>query len=302
MPRSSLTSTIVSAAVCAVCSLTASVVMAQPETQRKQPQTAGCPGEPAEFLPCALEKAKTYTPPKTEDGLPDIRGYWASGRQVFVIEAHPPGQGLSGETSVIVDPPDGRMPFLPQAAAKRQEISSKHELLKPSIEYIDPSARCFPKGIPRQNMNNPFPIEFFETRDHVYILHEQNHVYQVIPLDGTPHVGKDIKLWMGDSRGHWEGNTLVVETTNHNGKGWLDETGAAFSDKARVTERYTPLTADVMLFRATIEDASVFSQPWTISFPLRRNQGKDLERMEFACHEGNKSIDLQLTKPSDQKK
>jgi hypothetical protein len=297
----SLRSMIASAAGLGLVVAVMPVVIAQPEIQRKQPPTAGCPGEPAEFLPCALEKAKTYNPPKTPDGQADIRGFWANGRQIFQIEAHPPSQGLTGETSVVVDPPDGKIPFLPQAAARQREIFSKHQLPKPSLEYIDPSARCFPKGIPRQNMNNPFPIEFFQTPGHVYVLHEQNHVYQIIPLDGSPHVGKDIKLWMGDARGRWEGNTLVVETTNQTGKGWLDETGGAFSDQTTVTERYTPVTEDVMLFRATIEDPATFSRPWTVSFPLRRNKEKDLERMEFACQEGNRSIELQLTKPGDKK-
>jgi hypothetical protein len=211
------------------------------------------------------------------------------------MEEHAAEFGLQGETSIIVDPPDGKIPFKPEAAARRNQIMAQHGNLKASTEFMDPSARCFSKGIPRQHTNNPFPIEFYQTPNTFFILHEQNHVYEVIPLDGTPHVNKNIKLWMGDERGRWEGDTLVVETTNHNGKSWLDERGTYFSDNAKVTERYTLIDPDVIFYRATIDDPTVYAKPWTLSFPLRRNKDKDLERMEFACHEGNKSNELQLS-------
>ena len=261
---------------------------------RKQPEAAGCPGDPAEFFPCATEKAKTFKPARMPGGKPDFRGFWATGRQAFVIEEHAAEQGLQGETSLIVDPADGKVPYKPEAAARRAQIVAQHGSLKTSTEFMDPSARCFSKGIPRQHTNNPFPIEFYQTSKTFFILHEQNHVYEVIPLDGSPHPSKNIKLWMGDERGHWEGDTLVVETTNHNGKSWLDERGTFFSDNAKVTEKYTLIDPDVIFYRATIEDPTVFTKPWTIGFPLRRNKDQGLERMEFACHEGNKSNELQL--------
>ena len=100
---------------------------------------------------------------------------------------------------------------------------SQQETLKTSLEFMDPGARCFAKGVPRMHMNNPAFFEFVFTPTTLFILHEQNHVYEIIPLDGSPRLSKNIKLWMGDQRGHWEGDTLVVETTNHNGRSWIDD-------------------------------------------------------------------------------
>lgn len=259
---------------------------------------AGCPGEPAaKFFPCATERAKTFRPARMSDGKPDLQGFWQPGRSRRVIEAHPeePGQGgLPAEASLVVDPPDGKIPFKPEGAARRANLMSQQETLKTSLEFMDPGARCFAKGVPRMHMNNPAFFEFVFTPTTLFILHEQNHVYEIIPLDGSPRLSKNIKLWMGDQRGHWEGDTLVVETTNHNGRSWIDDRGAHISDNAKVTERYTLIDPDVIFFVATIEDPTVFTRPWTMAFPLRRNKEPGLERMEFACHEGNRSNELQL--------
>lgn len=281
------------AAAAAVCLGPAQAAGQPPATPSVQKEAAGCPGEPAPFVPCAREKAKTFNPPRTPDGKPDLSGYWATARQAFILEEHAPDFGTRGETSMIVDPPDGKIPFTPAAAAKRHEREVKH-VDPPSADFIDPSARCFTKGVPRQNINNPFPIRVVQTPATVVILSEQNHAYQIIPISSAPHVGKNIKLWMGDSRGRWEGNTLVAETTNHNGLAWLDETGAFFSDTAKVTEKFTLIDKDVIFYEATIEDPAVFTRPWTMAYPIRRNTDAGIEIYEFACHEGNKSPSLQL--------
>jgi hypothetical protein len=265
----------------------------QGEGYREQPDAAGCPGYPAPFYPCAKEKAKAFEPPRTPDGHPDLQGFWATGRQSMYVEDHPPSMGIRGETSIIVDPPDGKFPNQPWAEARRAEIFELNQN-PPSVEYLDPPGRCFLKGIPRQLYNNPFPIQFIQNADYVILLHEQNHAYQIIPLDDRPHVGEDIKMWMGDSRGHWEGDTLVVESTNHNGRGWLDLRANFYSDAARVVERYTLIDPDVLLFEAEIDDPTVFTRPFTVAFPLRRNTTEGLQLMEFACHEGNRSPAIQL--------
>lgn len=260
---------------------------------------APCPSEPsAEFFRCAMEKVKTYQPPRMPDGTPDLQGFWEVGTSRRIIEAHPadPGKfGLPAESSLVIDPPDGKLPYTPAGAARRAHLSSQLDSLKTSFEFMDPGARCFAKGVPRMHMNNPASFQFIQTPKTVFILHEQNHVYEIIPVDGTPHVSKNIQLWMGDQRGRWEGNTLVVEATNHNGLAWIDDRGANISTKAIVTERYALIDPDVIFYRATVEDSVTFTKPWTMAFPLTREKTPGLERMEFACHEGNKSNELQIS-------
>ncbi|MBI2189385.1 MAG: hypothetical protein HYU37_19985 [Acidobacteria bacterium] len=133
----------------------------------------------------------------------------------------------------------------------------------------------------------------------IFTLHEQNHAYRVIAMDGRPHVGSGVRTWMGDSRGRWDGNTLVVETTNQNGREWLDNVGNFYSANARITERVTMVDADTLFWEARIEDPAVYTQPWTMAFPLRRTKTPGFQLMEFACHEGNKSPELQLRKGAE---
>jgi len=111
---------------------------------------------------------------------------------------------------------------------------------------------------------------------------------RVIPLDGRPHVGPNVKLWMGDGRGRWEGNTLVVDTTNLNAKFRLSVVGDFFSDKAHVVERLTFIDANTMSYEATIDDPTVFTRPWTLRVATRR--GPDEEIWEWACPEGERSL------------
>ena len=248
-----------------------------------------------QFRPCAMEKEKVFKPPLTLDGHPDLQGYWADGRQAFDIEAHSGRMGVTAETTMIVDPPDGRIPYQPWAAARHKDISEKIDD-PPTLDYIDPNSQCFMRGVPRQTYS-PFPIQISQTSTHLIILHEQNHAYQIIPVNEGPHIGSAIRLWMGDSRGHWEGNTLVVDTTNQNGQAWLDEQGNIYSDQTHVVQRFTLVDADTIHFEATIDDPGTYTRPWTLAFPLRRNKEAGFEIIEFACHEGNRTIELQLRRP-----
>jgi hypothetical protein len=122
------------------------------------------------------------------------------------------------------------------------------------------------------------------------ILWDEYHAFRVIPIDGRPHVGANVKLWMGDGRGRWEGTTLVVETTNLNAKARLDVVGDFFSDKATIVERFVFVDAGTMNYEATITDPTVFTRPWTLRIPQRRMP--DDEFWEFACHEGNLDPDV----------
>ena len=265
----------------------------QAEAPNRPMTIAGCPADPVAFYPCAKEKSMTFAPPRTADGRPDFQGYWNANRQAFNIEAHEPSFAYQGGPTLVLDPADGKVPYQPWAAAKQAEREAK-TLDPPAIEFLDPNAQCFLRGIPRQMWMMDY--QFVQPADSTFIftLHEQNHAYRVITMDGRPPLGSNIRTWMGDSRGRWEGNTLVIETTNQNGREWLDNVGNFYSDKARITERLTMVDHDTLLWEARIEDPTVYTQPWTMTFPLRRNKTPGFQLMEFACHEGNKSPELQL--------
>ena len=183
----------------------------------------------------------------------------------------------------IVEPADGRIPYQPWAAAKRREHLVN--LYAPTkLQHLDTEDRCLLLGVPRSNYRGDLQIH--QIPGHVVILHEWDHAYRVIPLNGRPHVARDIKLYNGDSRGHWEGNTLVVDVTNFNDKVWLDSHGSFYSEALHVVERWTLVNADTIKYEATLEDPNVFTRPWTITFTLNRKQEQGYEFFEEACHEG----------------
>lgn len=263
---------------------------------RDVPPAGGCPGEPVAFYRCAMEKAKTFSAPRTPFGHPDLRGYYTHGRQNYDLEDHPETYDMRAETTAIVDPPNGRIPYQPWAEAKRSDIR-RHLYDPPSLEYLNPASRCYLRSAVPQ-IYPPFPLQIVQTPTHVVILQEQNHAYQIVPVDGRPRLGPDIRLWMGDSRGRWDGNTLVIESTNFSARlanrTWLDQSGNFYTDKAHTTQRFIPVDADTLIYEATIHDPTVFTQPWTLAMPLRRQQDPGFELLEFACREGNRAPDLSL--------
>jgi hypothetical protein len=132
-------------------------------------------------------------------------------------------------------------------------------------------------------MYTPSPYQILEPPGYIVLLFERMS-WRIIPLDGRPHIPDNIRLWQGDSVGRWEGDTLVVETTNFNGKAWLNEVGDVISHAERLVERFIPVDGNNVTYRATVTDPVVYTQPWTIEIPLRR---QDDELLEIACHEGN---------------
>ena len=201
---------------------------------------------------------------------------------------------ITPRRSIVVDPPNGRVPILRHAEEKR---SMNLLRLTDSWEFHTPWERCITRGVPGgmfpAGYNNAYRI--FQTRDYVAILYEMIHEPRIIPLDGRPHVNAKIGLWNGDSRGRWEGNTLVVEVTNYRD----EEVGATATGIAttatlkgvpqtkamRVVERWTRVDADRLEFEATIEDPNIYSRPWKVMMPL--NRADDYRLFEYACHEGN---------------
>ena len=168
-------------------------------------------------------------------------------------------------------------------------------------EFIDPQQLCLPLGAVRQITWHD--IHILQYDGYVVFVHEGGHVYRIIPLDGRPHAGANIKLWMGDSRGHWEGNTLVVDVTNSNSKGRLSRSGDFASDKLHNIERFTFLDANNARYEAVFDDPSVYTRPWTFGLDLKRgifeesnptHDDAHYEHWEEACHEGLKDVDSSL--------
>jgi hypothetical protein len=192
--------------------------------------------------------------------------------------------------SRIVDPPDGKIPYLPWAAAKHADIQS-HADSPTKPQYIDTQNRCLPDGAIRPQLHGAFRI--LQTPGYVLFLAEENYGYRVVPLDGRPHVGSDIRLWMGDSRGHWEGNTLVIDIANLNGKPWLDMVGNFYGEHTHFVERFTPVDANTFDYEVTVEDPAVYSRPWKLRSRFKRThlEDKGYEAYEDPCHEGEQSAD-----------
>jgi hypothetical protein len=238
-----------------------------------------------------------FEPPRTADGRPDLRGRWAGTPGGDDIEEHdyvdissPP------EESFISDPPGGKVPYQPWALARRSEHRAGLARGWPGETgtrlYADPQTYCL-YAVPRATYRGGF--ELLQGPGYVLMLFNFGHYYRYIPTDGRPRrVADRVKLWMGNSRGTWEGNTLVVNVTNLNGRNWLDQVGNFVSDNVHVVERFTLVSANIIDYQVTIEDPKVFTRPWTIRLPFRRAGGAANdpyvnETWENACHEGNKA-------------
>jgi len=287
-------------------------------------------GRGAQIAPADLPKYErpksTYVPPKTADGQPDISGLYVAipltrGVETpLVVMTNRPANRANSEFSyslnerprvpegVIarplgVDPPDGKIPLTPEWLAKRKDIISKQE----QVEHLDGRVLCLPMGVPRAIV--PAPVvgyQILQKPGSVVLFYEQNHLSRSIPLDGRPAPDPAIKKAMGVSRGHWEGNTLVVEVTNFTTNfenNWVIGAIAAatgvpaeslttghgipHSDQYKVTERFTPIDANTIHYEATLYDPKAFTQPWTIAYYAFARAPKDYVPVEYACFEGN---------------
>jgi len=285
--------------------------------------------------------AKSYTPPRTGDGQPDLQGVWDyrsvtplqrpaefadkatltdaevaeyektrtaaldkdrrdGGAQADVARAYNDfwwdyGKNVVGhQTSLIVDPPNGKVPPLTAEGQKRADARQAFQTANAREEggvgrgfdsYVDRplGERCILWGVagppmaPGPYNNN---VQLFQSRDYVVIFNEMIHEHRMVPLDGRPHVGSDIRMWQGDSRGHWDGNTLVVETTNFNDK----RNFQGSTENMRLTERFTRVAPNTLVYEYTVDDPATFSSPWTARIPMAKNSEPIYE---YACHEGN---------------
>jgi hypothetical protein len=187
-------------------------------------------------------------------------------------------------TSLVVDPPDGRIPELTDAARERQRVrgvARRRDAWGPEDRGV--SERCilgFNAGPPMSPSAYNNNVKIFQTPGYVALFVEMVHDVRIIPLDERPHLPGNVEQWRGDARGHWDGDTLVVESTNFTDKTSFSGSGSAM----RLVERFTRVRDDLVLYEYTVDDAESFAAPWTVAIPMKRN---DLPLFEYACHEGN---------------
>jgi hypothetical protein len=199
------------------------------------------------------------------------------------------GFGVGAGTIRIIDPPDGKIPYKPEARAKQQDILQNHMADEPELH-------CYQSGVPHSE-SNQFGVQIIQTPGYFVQLSEFMHTVRIIPTDNRPHIDPKIRLFQGDPVGHWEGDTLVVDTTNQNSKTWFDTSGNFKTEALHVTEKFIPQDANTIVYEATMTDPNIYTQPWTARWNITRNRqttmsdGHPYEQMEFGCIEGNTDLE-----------
>jgi hypothetical protein len=226
----------------------------------------------------ALAKAKSFT--STDGKTGDYNHFWLVERD------------FDNRSSLITDPADGRIPPLTPAAektaaARRERSRGEGDLSvgrADSWEDRGLGERCITFGAPRLGAGYNSYVQIFQSRDYVVILQETIHDARIIPIDGRPHVPSNLRQWLGDSRGHWEGDTLVIDTTNYSPKSNL----MGGSEKLHVIERLTRVSSTTLKHEVTFDDPLTWTKPWTLMIPLKQ---VDEKMYEYACHEGNSGLE-----------
>ena len=266
----------------------------------------------------ASKPSSTWTLPRTPDGKPDLQGTWLNFDQTPFEQPDPamknsqgapaagavapaPGGGGNGfgdptvvvprRPSMVVEPANGRVPVMAWAEKVREEKAAH---IGDHWENGTTWDRCVTRGIPGAMFpaayNNGYRI--VQSPGYVTIIYEMIHNARVIPTDGSPHLPSNVRFWDGDSRGHWEGDTLVVDISNYNGKGDIATNAASArirgipaSDELHVVERFKRVSDKTINYEVTITDPKVYTSPWKVAMPLTRDDNYQL--FEYACHEGN---------------
>jgi hypothetical protein len=211
-------------------------------------------------------KGQAYQVPRTPDGEPDLQGIWE-------VKSSP-DKDLEKAKGLIVEPKNGKIPYLPAALAqkKKNEKNSNAD---------DPLNKCYMPGVPRINLLS-HPFQIFQTPNQISIAYEYIHNFRNIYMKRDKHL-EDIDFWQGDSIGHWDGDTLVVNVGDFNDQTWFDKAGDYHSDQLQVEERYTRTGPDTLLYEATITDPKTFSQPWKIRETLYRDTKPNARILEYEC-------------------
>ncbi len=212
--------------------------------------------------------------PRGPDGKPDLSGIWqVLTSAAWDLQDHSAALGLPAGQSVVEG---GTIPYLPAAAVKQRDNFEHRDTDDPA------EATCYLPGVPRVTYL-PFPFEIIQSPQLIVFSYEFAHARRNVFTDGSPHPSGFPDFWMGDSRGRWEGDTLVVDVTNLDDHTWLDHAGNFHSDALHVVERYTPIDAEHIMYEATLEDSKVFTRPWKISMPLYRRIEKNVKLLEYEC-------------------
>jgi len=216
---------------------------------------------------------QTYRPPRTPDGKPDLQGVWqVLNTAAWDIQDHPARPGVPAGQGVV----EGNdIPYQSWAAAKKKE-NFENRLT------ADPVTKCYLPGVPRITYM-PYPFQIFQTADSTLIIYEYVHAVRMIYTD-RPHLPGHIDFWLGESRGRWDEDTLVVDSVDFNDETWLDGAGNFHSDALHVVERYRRTGPDHIAYEVTIEDPKVFTRPWKMSMSLYRRQEKNARILDYECH------------------
>jgi hypothetical protein len=211
--------------------------------------------------------------PRAADGKPDLSGIWqVMNTAAWDIEDHSAQKGVPAGIGVVVG---NDIPYKPEALAKKRQNYQDRAT-------ADPETKCYLPGVPRI-MYMPYPFQIFQKPGQLTMLFEYVHATRYIYTNGTQHPEGHIDWWMGDSRGRWEGDTLVVDVVDFNEDTWFDRAGNFHSDELHLVERFTPLDRDHITYEVTIEDPKVFTAPWRMSMILYRHREPNFQLLEYDC-------------------
>lgn len=256
--------------------------IARPE--RKHPGLAAFLASALLMLSSVGLAAENDSVPRTADGKPDFNGIWqAIGSAHWNIEPRAADFGPVVELGAIGAIPGslgivegGLIPYTAEARAKQQE--NRADWLA-----LDPVVKCYMPGIPRATYL-PFPFQIIQSPDHVVMAYEFASASRIVYMD-RPDFEAPIFSWMGHSRGRIEGDSLVIDVSDQVPDTWLDHAGNHHSDALRVTERYTHLGPNTLMYEATLEDPNVYSSAWTLKLPLYRRLDENMQLLEYKCVE-----------------
>jgi hypothetical protein len=236
------------------------------------------------FAAAAFAQAHSDPPvPRASDGKPDLTGVWQAGSDRIgtweEVNGASGGRGAA-RTAHPVEPTRGPAPYQDWAAAKVLESFNRRGI-------DDPDARCLPPGVPRTTTMGLFPMQIVQTPKQIVMLFEVYHVFRVIPID-QPHPDDAEPTYMGNSVGHWDGDTLVVDVTNFNDETWLAGTGTFHSDQLHVVEKFKRVDYNTIQYEATLTDPKVLTKPWVIRTTIMLRPGTRLR--EYECEQNNTDL------------
>jgi hypothetical protein len=246
--------------------------------------------------------ANVIDPPKTDSGWPDFQGTWStSGYALLGTHSMEVGNDPAGNViqcrdngnvgSLLIDSPTGLIPYNEEGQKKKMEYLAGVYAPTKRLD-MDTDVLCFFRGVPHDTTAGRFQMHYIPG---FVVMHTQGIVSptRIIPMDGRPHLSDSVKLMMGDSVGHWQGKTLVVETTNNSGNTWFDKHGTWHSEEMRVVEQWTMVDLNTIYYQATVYDPKVFTKPWSLAMTFNKVPDNNMSFVtrEEACHEGEKSVD-----------